>query len=162
MDGIAYQEGRFSPASEIKIFDEPLYQKNKNKIPDVKKNANPFVDIVPMKMVPLKMILKPYDEAFPITIKTSKDTLNGALIPDYKIFDKTFPTIKTPKDTIKPLISTYGKFPFPKTSNNFNQKSYTAVPLKNNGNVLGTILLTGTALLLFNAIYQANKKKDAD
>lgn len=32
VDGVAYHSGRFNQASEIKIFEEPLYKKNKNAI----------------------------------------------------------------------------------------------------------------------------------
>jgi hypothetical protein len=132
-DGIAYQKGRFSPVSEIKIFDEPLYQKNKNKIPEIKKSASPLGEIIAMKMVDLK----PFDKAFPHKINT-------------------------PKDTIKALTPIDIKFPSKKASNNFHRKSYTAVPLQNNGNFFGGLLLAGASLFVINAIYQANKKKDTD
>lgn len=85
VDGIAYQEGRFSPASEIKIFDEPLYQKNKNKIPEIKKSDYIFGEIVTKK----KVVLKPFDEAFPNTIKTTKNITNEVLTPtDIKLSSK--------------------------------------------------------------------------
>src|ERR1035437_5955553 len=85
MDGIAYQEGRFSPASEIKIFDEPLYQKNKKKIPEIKKSDYIFGEIGIKK----KVVLKPFDEAFPNTIKTTKNITNEGLTPiDKKLSSK--------------------------------------------------------------------------
>jgi hypothetical protein len=87
VDGIAYQEGRFSPASEIKIFDEPLYQKNKKKIPEIKKSDYIFGKIVIKK----KVVLKPFDEAFPNTIKTTKDITNEGLTP----IDKKFSSKET-------------------------------------------------------------------
>lgn len=36
VDGVTYHSGRFNQASEIKIFEEPLYQKNKNAITSTK------------------------------------------------------------------------------------------------------------------------------
>lgn len=38
VDGVAYHHGRFNQASEIKIFEEPLYEKNKAFNPEFPKN----------------------------------------------------------------------------------------------------------------------------
>jgi len=60
VDGIAYQEGRFSPASEVNIFEKPLYQKNKKKIEEFRD-----IDRFKKKEVPKQIRLKPFAVAFP-------------------------------------------------------------------------------------------------
>ncbi len=60
VDGIAYQAGRFSPASEVNIFEKPLYEKNKNIMEKFRD-----IDRFKKKEVPKQIRMKPFAEAFP-------------------------------------------------------------------------------------------------
>ena len=76
VDCVAYHEGRFGPASEVKIFDEPLYQKNTNKVEEF---MFEFPGFRKMNATP-KVILKPLEEIFPSKTKSSKTTDLGTTI----------------------------------------------------------------------------------
>lgn len=110
--GVAQYSGRFNVASEIKIFDKPLYQKNPNKpVKPVKHETaikNPIknsklIDELIMNKTPeiMNETILPSNKILPVALKTSDSGFNRYVTPPFIKINNT----STPQFDNQILIS---------------------------------------------------------
>jgi len=102
IEGIAYHEGRFGNTSQVKIFEEPLYKKNKNKVEHKKNNC--LINNVPIP-TPKSDEIKPSDKhEFKLIPIENPLFINPENVISLGAINNIPPVLKTSLPAINPIV----------------------------------------------------------